>query len=117
MKVDMAALSNTPVQENGKHILYVDDEESLVLLMKRLLMRQGFRVSSYTDPQEALDAWCANPAKFDVAVADYNMPGMSGLVVARTLCEIRAKVTAPDTGLYLGRPPSTDPQTQNITKL
>jgi two-component system cell cycle sensor histidine kinase/response regulator CckA len=74
----------------GKHILCVDDDESIVFLMSRLLERQGYRVSGYTDPGEALAAVRAEPGQFDLAVTDYNMPGMSGLEVARALREIRA---------------------------
>jgi CheY-like chemotaxis protein len=79
-----------PVHGKGKHVLYVDDEEAIVFLMTRLLERQGFRVSGYTDPQEALAAARANPDQFDLVVTDYNMPYMSGLEVASALREIRA---------------------------
>ena len=76
-------------QGDGKHILYIDDDEAIVFLMKRTLERQGYRVSGYTDPQEALAAVRADPARFDLAVTDYNMPGMSGLDVAQELKQIR----------------------------
>ena len=78
-----------PVPGRGQHVLYVDDEEAIVFLMKRLLERQGFRVTGYTDSHEALRAVRANPDQFDLAVTDYNMPSMSGLEVAQTLREIR----------------------------
>jgi CheY-like chemotaxis protein len=68
----------------------VDDEEAIIYLVTRLLERQGYRVSGYTDPREALAAAQANPEQFDLAVTDYNMPGMSGLEVATALREIRA---------------------------
>jgi CheY-like chemotaxis protein len=74
----------------GKHILYLDDDEAIVFLMTRLLQRQGYRVSGFTDPREALAAVRAAPGEFDLAVTDFNMPGMSGLDVARALKEIRA---------------------------
>lgn len=74
----------------GKHILCVDDDESIVFLMVRLLERQGYRVSGYTDAHEALAAVRADPRQYDLAVTDYNMPGMSGLDVARALREIYA---------------------------
>jgi two-component system, cell cycle sensor histidine kinase and response regulator CckA len=77
-------------QGQGKSMLYLDDDESIVFLMTRLLERQGYRVSGYTDPQEALTAVRAEPNRFDLAVTDYNMPGMSGLDVACALREIRA---------------------------
>ena len=79
-----------PAPGQGRHILYVDDDEAIVFLMVRLLQRQGYRVSGYTDAREALAAVRAQPEGFDLAVTDYNMPGMSGLEVARALREIRA---------------------------
>jgi PAS domain S-box-containing protein len=79
-----------PVHVKGQHVLYVDDEEAIVFLMQRLLERQGYRVSGYTDPREALAAARADPGQFDLAVTDYNMPGMSGLDVAQALKAIRA---------------------------
>jgi CheY-like chemotaxis protein/anti-sigma regulatory factor (Ser/Thr protein kinase) len=74
----------------GKHVLYVDDEEAIIFLMKRLLERQGFRVSGFTNPREALAAAQANPDQFDLVVTDFNMPSMSGLAVASALREIRS---------------------------
>ncbi len=71
----------------GRHILYLDDEEALVFLVKRLLRRRGYRVSGYSSQSEALAALNAAPDSFDMVVTDYNMPGMSGLDVA---CEVRA---------------------------
>ncbi|MBL0124373.1 MAG: PAS domain S-box protein [Betaproteobacteria bacterium] len=62
-----------------RRILYLDDDESLVFLVTRLLERRGFRVSGYTDQREALAALRAEPSAFDLVVTDYNMPGMSGL--------------------------------------
>jgi len=80
-----------PASDAGsKRILYVDDDESIVFLIKRLLERQGYRVRAYTDARAALAAVRARPDMFDLAVTDYNMPGMSGLDVARALREIRS---------------------------
>lgn len=72
-----------------RHVLYVDDEESIIFLMTCILKRRGFRVSGYTDPVEALAAARANPGQFDLAVTDFKMPRLSGLDVARALKEIR----------------------------
>ena len=82
--------ATAPERVGGQHILCVDDDESIVFLMRRLLGLQGYRVSGYTDPHEALAAVRAEPGQFDLAVTDYNMPGMSGLELARALREIRA---------------------------
>jgi PAS domain S-box-containing protein len=85
-----AAKTAPPDMGGGRHILYIDDDESLVLLVQRLLERRGYRVSGYVDQGEALDALRAGPAGFDLVVTDYNMPGMSGLDVARAVRAIRA---------------------------
>ena len=73
----------------GPHILYLDDDESLIFLVTRLLERRGYRVSGYTEQKEALAALRVDPGGFDLVVTDYNMPGMSGLDVARAVRTIR----------------------------
>ena len=79
-----------PLRHDGQHILYLDDDEDLVIIVRRMLERSGFRVSSYTSQPEALAALRAAPAAFDLLVTDYNMPGMSGVDVAREARLIRA---------------------------
>ena len=80
----------TPQSGSGRRLLYLDDDESLVSLVKRLMERRGFRVSGYTQQCDALNALRAEPAAFDLVVTDYNMPGISGLEVAREIRTIRA---------------------------
>ena len=84
------AIATPPCAVGGRHILYLDDDESLVYLITRLLERRGFRVSGFIDQRKALDALRAAPTTFDLVVTDYNMPGMSGLDVAREVHSIRA---------------------------
>jgi PAS domain S-box-containing protein len=74
----------------GLRVLYLDDDEALVFLVKRLLERRGYRVSGYTNQREALNALRADAAAFDLVLTDYNMPGASGLDVAREVRTIRA---------------------------
>jgi two-component system, cell cycle sensor histidine kinase and response regulator CckA len=74
----------------GPHIVYVDDDEALIFLVKRLLERRGLRVSAYQDQQEALQTVINDPAGIDLFLTDYNMPGLSGLDLARKVREIRA---------------------------
>jgi signal transduction histidine kinase/ActR/RegA family two-component response regulator len=85
------ATADRPEQAPGKQrIAYIDDETALVVVTSRLLERRGFRVKGYSNQQAALDAIRADPLSFDVVVTDYNMPGMSGLDIARELRQIRA---------------------------
>lgn len=74
---------------NNCRILYVDDQEWLVPLVRRLLEEQGYAFSGYSDPQAALDAVRAEPGAFDVLVTDYRMPGMSGLELSGAVRALR----------------------------
>ena len=58
--------------------------------MDEATQRRGYLVSGHTVAAEALAAVNAQPMQFDLVVTDYNMPGMSGLVVAQELKKIRA---------------------------
>lgn len=65
------------------HILYLDDDDTLVFLVRRLLERRGYRVTALSIQAEALAALRERPGEFALLLTDYNMPGMSGLEVAR----------------------------------
>lgn len=78
------------IASSGARVIYIDDDEDLSYLVKRLLERRGYHVASYTHAQDALAALAAAPASFDLVITDYNMPGMSGLGVARAVQVIRA---------------------------
>jgi PAS domain S-box-containing protein len=73
----------------GRHVLYLDDEETLVYLVTRILERSGYLVSGFTRPEDALAALRASPAAYDLVVTDFNMPGASGLHVAAQVRTIR----------------------------
>ena len=70
-------------QTTGRHVVYVDDYEAMVFLVGRLLRKQGYRVSTFTSGESAL-AWLQDhPDPIDLLVTDQNMPGMSGVDLAR----------------------------------
>jgi CheY-like chemotaxis protein len=77
---------------HGQHILYVDDEEPLVLLITRTLKRLGYEVTGFTDPVEALRVFQARPSEFKAVVTDLSMPTMSGFDFAEEIRLIRADV-------------------------
>jgi CheY-like chemotaxis protein/anti-sigma regulatory factor (Ser/Thr protein kinase) len=76
----------------GRHVMYVDDDQALVFLVERVLARRGFKVSVYTDPQQALAALREQPDDFDLLVTDYNMPGYSGVELLKQAREIRPQL-------------------------
>ena len=76
----------------GQHVLYVDDDEVIVLMVERLLTRAGYRVTSFRDGRDAVAAVRAAPRAFDLVVTDFNMPGFTGMEVAGVLAEIRPEL-------------------------
>ncbi len=81
------SLSPSPMR-----ILYIDDEEPLVLLAKRHLKRLGYEVIGATSAEEALEAFRLDPKGFAAIMTDLNMPRMSGLALAKQVLAIRADV-------------------------
>ncbi len=75
---------------HGESVLYIDDDEVMVVMVERLLERLGYVVTSVHDPARAIEMVRAAPEAFDVVVTDLNMPELSGLDVARALQRIRA---------------------------
>ncbi len=76
-------------EERSQHILYIDDDEAQVFLIQRMMERWGYRVSAYLEQREALDALLAGGQRVDLVVTDFNMPGMSGMDVARAIRDAR----------------------------
>ena len=81
-----------PVKGKGQRILYLDDEDALVLLARRLLERLGYQVAAYSSAAEALAAFEAAPDQFDLVLSDLSMPGITGIDVARRVMEIRPDI-------------------------
>ena len=82
--------ADAPDGDSVFQILCLDDDASVMRMVKQLLEVRGYRVSGYVNQHAALDAIRAAPGAFDVVVTDYNMPGMQGLDVAREVRTIRA---------------------------
>src|SRR2546423_15057915 len=83
-------------------VLFVDDERSLQEFMRSELPRLGHEVTVCPDGRAAVKA--LEKGKFDAAILDLRMPGMTGIEVLEQL-----KQASPDTeaGLMTG-PPTPD---------
>ncbi|MGV3725375.1 hybrid sensor histidine kinase/response regulator [Hydrogenophaga sp.] len=78
------------VAPQGKHVVYIDDYEALVFLVGRLLRKQGYRASTFESGEAAMQWLRDHPQeKVDLVVTDQNMPGMSGVDVAREVRQLR----------------------------
>jgi PAS domain S-box-containing protein len=81
------AMEEIPV--GREHILYVDDEELLASIGKEMLAFLGYTVTVRFSSLDALEAFRANPNRFDLVVTDTTMPNMTGGVLAAELLKMR----------------------------
>jgi CheY-like chemotaxis protein len=76
-----------PAEIRNAGILIVDDKETNVLLLERMLRGAGYlSISSTMDPYEVCDLHRRN--RYDLILLDLQMPGMDGFQVMEGLKEI-----------------------------
>lgn len=64
------------------HILLVDDEPALVRLLETFLRQRGFSVDACPGSAEAIGMFSAAPGRYQLLIADINMPGLAGDAMA-----------------------------------
>ena len=74
----------------SQRILYLDDDEAVLLAAKRMLEHLGYHVTGFSRAADAVKAFRDNPGQFDLAITDLNMPGTTGMKVAIELLKVRA---------------------------
>ena len=75
--------------EKGRHVLCVDDDEAMLVVVESFLRRAGYRVTAHRNPHEAVATVRGQASDIDIVVTDFNMPEMSGLDLAIELAHIR----------------------------
>jgi two-component system cell cycle sensor histidine kinase/response regulator CckA len=75
-----------------ERILFVDDEDALVDLGKRMLNSLGYDVVAKTNSLEALETFRAQPDAFDLVITDMTMPAPTGMELAKELLSIRRDI-------------------------
>jgi CheY-like chemotaxis protein len=68
---------------NNKTIMVVDDEAHILHVVSLKLQNAGFSVLTANDAEEAMEVAAAST--IDLMITDFQMPGMSGLDLARKL--------------------------------
>ena len=81
-----------PIPCGNEQILLVDDEEPILTMEKQVLERLGYQVTSRTSSLEALEAFRANPDRFDLVITDTAMPNMPGDKLSGELIKIRPDI-------------------------
>ena len=73
-------------------VFLVDDDVALQRSLKRLFAAEDLPVKAYSTAQEFLDAF--NPASKGCLVLDVWLPGMSGKVNRKVICQLRPMMVA-----------------------
>lgn len=71
------AMPRPPLEDDAPHLLIVDDDERLRSVLRRYLLRNGFRVAEAEDAAAARAKLQA--LSFDLIILDVMMPGESGV--------------------------------------
>ncbi|TIP30856.1 MAG: response regulator [Mesorhizobium sp.] len=75
---------------NGETILVVDDDTPLMQLAEEMLAALGYEPVGFDRSPAALNAFRADPGRFDLVLTDEVMPDMTGVELSGKLHEIRS---------------------------
>lgn len=89
---ETAVMQPEQLPTGSECILLVDDEQALIDLSRDLLGRLGYRVETRASPIDAIEAFRANPQKYDLVISDMTMPKMTGDEMARQMKAIRLDI-------------------------
>ena len=80
------------IQGGTEKILLVDDEEAIVRVEQQMLEGLGYEVSTRAGSVDALEAFKANPDRYDLIITDMTMPNMTGIRLAQEIKKIRPEI-------------------------
>ena len=92
INVEIEPIRTAGVTKGNERILLIDDEEQIIDLERRILERLGYKVTSKTDSEEALQEFSARPDGFDLVITDMTMPKINGDRLARKLMDINPQI-------------------------
>lgn len=74
----------------SKSVLVVDDEKNIRQTLAQALIPMGLNVETAVNGEEALQK--VTEGEFDLMLLDLKMPGVDGMEVLRSLCELRPEI-------------------------
>jgi DNA-binding NtrC family response regulator len=90
--VGVSEKKETDAPKGTERLMLVDDEIAILDTLKKILTRQGYRVSTFANGESALQAFKKNPHQFDLIITDMTMPQMTGDTFSRKALQIRASI-------------------------
>jgi len=81
----------TPLK-GKERILFIDDEDLIIKMSRKLLSSLGYKVETKMTPLEALETFKKQPDQFDLVITDMAMTEMTGDKLAKELMKIRPDI-------------------------
>jgi predicted ATPase/signal transduction histidine kinase/GAF domain-containing protein/CheY-like chemotaxis protein len=78
---------------NGETVMIVDDEHALVALAEETLAELGYEPVGFVSSLAALQAFRADPKRFDLVLTDETMPDLTGTELAREIRRLRPEIS------------------------
>jgi FixJ family two-component response regulator len=78
---------------NGETVMIVDDERALVALAEETLAELGYEPVGFDTSLAALQAFQAEPKRFEVVLTDETMPDLAGTELSREFLRLRAGIS------------------------
>jgi len=100
--IETAAEAKSWTRGQGQRVLIVEDERFLMLLAEEMLAALCYEPAGFTGADEALQAYLADPHRFDAALLDHVMPSMTGIELAKRLREVRPELPIVLVSGYMG---------------
>ncbi len=73
------------------NILLVDDDRLSLAMLTEALRMSGYKSNGFTKPEEALKEF--QNSRYDIVVADYQMPGMNGIELMKKMLSLKPSTT------------------------
>jgi len=77
---------------NTEKILFIDDDQDIAHISKRVLESLGYKVTIQQNAIEAFQLFRQKPDRFDLIVTDLVMPDMNGLALSKKILDIRPDI-------------------------
>ncbi len=89
-KIEKDAIEILP--PGSETVLFVDDDKSIVKMVKKILERLGYKVETAMTPDNALKMFGSNPYHYDLVITDMTMPQMTGIKLSEKIIKIRPDI-------------------------
>ncbi|MDM8515040.1 PAS domain S-box protein [Desulfobacterales bacterium HSG16] len=92
IKTSVAETEKNPDQKLPRgieHVLVIDDEITVVKMLRAMLRSLGYKITGMTDSVKALNRFKEKPDEFDLVLTDMTMPAITGDILARKMIKIK----------------------------